>query len=677
MIRNALMILVIAFVLIGMAACIEPSPIDDPDPSVDPVERYGSLFDESLVFFAGFDDDLGSDSSVYGRQGAVEGPTSAEGRFGSAASFSGSDSNRIHYEYDDAFAMDSAVSVSSWVYRVGDGQSSTSVVVGRPVVGRSSHQHYSLGITPTNNVRWRLRFGTTLVDCVSGSVIPEAVWTHVVGTYDGGVMRVYLNGEQGCEVSRSGVLSSESAPLVIGSVLDDSADGRRFSGRADEIALYNKALSADEVSLLYDLEDGLQPLLDEYVVPGSVDPITPPPDDPISPPGDRVLSLRGDPDFDVSQLSAEQRARYERFWQELRDPSNRAEIDAMAESDCIFVYARGLKSHIQAVLIAFRATGDLELLDYVDEVAQIMHSQLADPWRGTNDGTDGTTDGYLNWAFRPYSGGTDQHVGKDTRRIDEMGSHANAAIIAYALHANRDLTSPTGRDYGASADEWQDYLVNHFEAKWRERRNRASGFPIMFVPSTGTYRKWIQWHYYMGKLTEDSAYTAEANRMADIFWDHMFPIETPSGTAYVYSGGISGLNGANSHILGATTYAGHMYGTAVELHLEGFHEWGNDENLRRLARTFTEFIIDTDDPIANGMARDVGGGEPRLHLEATENTRHQPLGLPQYRDRNFGFVGPWDHTGEINSITEEVQSRYGSRDTTRLAAALFFNSYYE
>ena len=382
-----------------------------------------------------------------------------------------------------------------------------------------------------------------------------------------------------------------------------------------------------------------------------------------------MFDLSGlDAAFSPSRLTTAQRANYDRLWAEIDDYRSERLNDAL--SDDIFVYARSLASHVQAVLIVFRMTGDLALLDHVDTIGQAMRSKLADGWRGTNDGTDGTKDGYLNWAFRPGTGGTDQHVGKDTRQIDDIGAHANVAAIAYALEANRDLSSPTGRDYAAHADFWKDYLVNHFEAKWRSRRSEPTGFPIMTNPSTITYLKWIRWHYYMGLLTGNSAYTAEATSMANIWWDHMYPINTPSGTAYVYAPGIAGLGGPNTHLLGATTYAGHLYGTAVEFHLEGFHNWSSDETLRRLARTFTEFIIDTDDPIKNGMASDVGGARKRLHLEP--DVSRLRLGLPQYRDRNFSFIAPWDASGQIEDLNVRIQNSYASRDTIRLAAGIFF-----
>jgi hypothetical protein len=387
--------------------------------------------------------------------------------------------------------------------------------------------------------------------------------------------------------------------------------------------------------------------------------------------GDRGTSLRGDPNFSRSHLSDDQRAHYDRLWQEIEDPDNLKGIISQAKSGDIFTYGRQPYSYLQAVLLAFRITGDLALLDHVDVIAEHMRAQLRDEWYGTLDGTDGTRDGYLNWVDK-YDGALKANRGKDLTKINEIMTHATVAVFAYALEANRDLRSPSGRDYAAHADFWKDYLVNHFEAKWREREGKPTSFPIMTRAHTTEHHKWLQWHYYMWKLTGNQAYLKEANVMAGDIWSDFYPIDTAAGPAFVWARSLASIDGSQAAYLQPNTYARHVFGAAVDLHLEGFHNWAIEEHMVRFARTFTEFIIDTSDPLKHGFAADVGGGRPRLHLVA--DTSWTRTSLARYSESNWAFIGAWDATAVMRGLTATIQDRYPSLDTTRLAAALFVDS---
>lgn len=394
---------------------------------------------------------------------------------------------------------------------------------------------------------------------------------------------------------------------------------------------------------------------------------TPPPAE--TEPSRASYSLRGDPSFSVSRLTPEQRRWYDGF---LADVANEGGSRAMtlAGRDDIYQYGRTLHTYVQSVLTVFRMTGDLRLLDHVDQIAERMRRELRDGWRDTLDGTDGTRDGYLNWAYR--YGNSTMYQGKDTIQIDEMNTHGLVASFAYALHANRDLTSPGGRSYAASADFWRDYLVNHFEAKWRERRNVASGFPIMTRPHIATYYSWIKWHYYMGKLTGNDAYSREATRMADILWSEVRTASTPTGPAFVWSRSVISLGGSQE-ALQPTTYARYAFGDTVEFHFEGFHNWAHDGTMRTFARTLTEFVIDTNDPVRNGFARDIGGGRAQAGLESDPNWKR--MDIEGYRISAYALIGAWDRTDRVNTINRDIQHRLSSKDTTLLTSALFVDSW--
>ena len=68
---------------------------------------------------------------------------------------------------------------------------------------------------------------------------------HVVATYDGTRQRLYLNGSEVANVALSGAASSTTTPVMIGA-WDGASEF--FKGTIDEVAVYNKVLSAVQVS---------------------------------------------------------------------------------------------------------------------------------------------------------------------------------------------------------------------------------------------------------------------------------------------------------------------------------------------------------------------------------------------------------------------------------------------
>ena len=80
--------------------------------------------------------------------------------------------------------------------------------------------------------------------------VPETnQWYHVVGTYDGNAVRLYLNGSMVNETAWSGSIPIDnSQPILIGG----GANQGRIDGRIDEVAIYNYALGANEVQARYD-----------------------------------------------------------------------------------------------------------------------------------------------------------------------------------------------------------------------------------------------------------------------------------------------------------------------------------------------------------------------------------------------------------------------------------------
>lgn len=78
------------------------------------------------------------------------------------------------------------------------------------------------------------------------NVLPLGKWIHLAATYDGHMMRIYMDGRECGALPRTGPVNSNDFDLCIGSfAMSHSA---YFTGSIDEVKLYNRALSADELA---------------------------------------------------------------------------------------------------------------------------------------------------------------------------------------------------------------------------------------------------------------------------------------------------------------------------------------------------------------------------------------------------------------------------------------------
>jgi hypothetical protein len=78
-------------------------------------------------------------------------------------------------------------------------------------------------------------------------------WTHVAATYDGSTIRLYLNGTQAASRSYSTAITHSTVTWRVGSGLNSiSNTGYYWTGAIDDVAIYNKALTATQIQLHHD-----------------------------------------------------------------------------------------------------------------------------------------------------------------------------------------------------------------------------------------------------------------------------------------------------------------------------------------------------------------------------------------------------------------------------------------
>ena len=85
---------------------------------------------------------------------------------------------------------------------------------------------------------------------VGDTTVRAGEWYHVVGTYDGSAVKLYINGQLIGQNAASFALNYDTTPLFLGSSGQSYFDGK-LSGALDETAIYNRALTANEVQAIY------------------------------------------------------------------------------------------------------------------------------------------------------------------------------------------------------------------------------------------------------------------------------------------------------------------------------------------------------------------------------------------------------------------------------------------
>jgi PKD repeat protein len=195
-----------------------------------------------LVAAYGFEEGSGTavaDASGHGHTGAIAGATrTTSGRYGSALSFDGVN-DWVTIAATNLLNLSSGATLMAWVYPTTTSGVRDVLLKEGPGVDIYNLYARNWRGLPESNMYVN---GTNQV--AEGAALPTNVWTHVAGTYNGSVLRLYLNGVEVAQQPVTGPIASSTGPVRIGG---NSFWGEYFQGRIDEVRIYSRALTTSEL----------------------------------------------------------------------------------------------------------------------------------------------------------------------------------------------------------------------------------------------------------------------------------------------------------------------------------------------------------------------------------------------------------------------------------------------
>ncbi|HLX73075.1 MAG TPA: LamG domain-containing protein, partial [Verrucomicrobiae bacterium] len=203
---------------------------------------------------AGWSAESNAVDSINGNDGTFTGTESyAPGEVGLAFHFNGSsdvevpDSSTLHFT--------NGMTVEAWV-NLSNYTGHATEILSKLAAASLFANSYTFSIEGADTASTRRAYftvvGTNYVahQLFSSTNIPTNQWMHIAGTYDGATISIYVNGALSASAPFTNEIWPGTEPLSIGCSINGSPVSL-FDGQIDEVNLYNRALTADEVQGIY------------------------------------------------------------------------------------------------------------------------------------------------------------------------------------------------------------------------------------------------------------------------------------------------------------------------------------------------------------------------------------------------------------------------------------------
>jgi hypothetical protein len=230
------------------------------------------MFFNGLVAYYPFNGNA-NDESGNGNDGTIMGPTLTTDRFGnpdSAYSFDGTD-DYIRVPDNDSLDLSDGLTIMAWIKSENTEGARDIVVKWNDNTSDRSYIFKDWDYGDKLSIELAKENNEVLASLQSTTSIATGEWIFVATTFDSNTVKLYLNGAQDTSSTATGIIRASATDMLIGAVFTWGGIYQNFDGVIDDVRIYNRALTPDEILELYSWQGGSDvPWLSTTPVSGTV-----------------------------------------------------------------------------------------------------------------------------------------------------------------------------------------------------------------------------------------------------------------------------------------------------------------------------------------------------------------------------------------------------------------------
>jgi VCBS repeat-containing protein len=187
------------------------------------------------------------DGSSVGNDGTTTGgPTWVAGKIGTYALSLNGTSQSASVPDNDSLDLTTAFTIMGWIK---PGKTGTQDLIKKASMGATNG--FEISLSSTTKVFFRINQNTNLdvyrINSTTSYPIDGNTWMHVAATFSGGIMKLYINGVQEGGDLAAPAPEVNTLPLMLGAQITST---RYYQGLMDDVRLYDRALTLDEIQTL-------------------------------------------------------------------------------------------------------------------------------------------------------------------------------------------------------------------------------------------------------------------------------------------------------------------------------------------------------------------------------------------------------------------------------------------